>query len=63
MGVYFGGAEDAGITEEELAAVRAMVMAVSAGRIFYESKIVVEKMKATGGDEEAGPGCAPGCCD
>lgn len=51
------------ITDEEIAAVRAMVMAVSAGRIFYESKIVVEKMKATAGDEEAEPGCAPGCCD
>ena len=63
MGVYFGGAEDMDITEEEIAAVRAMVMAVSAGRIFYESKIVVEKMKATAGEEEAETGCAPGCCD
>ena len=63
MEVYFGGAEEAGITEEEIAAVRAMVMAVSAGRVFYESKIVAEKMKAAGPDEAAGSECAPGCCD
>ena len=52
-----------GITEEELAAVRAMVMAVSAGRIFFQSKAVVEKMKAAEGDEEAESESAPGCCD
>ena len=63
MEVYFGVAEDVDITEEEIAAVRAMVMAVSAGRIFFQSKMVVEKMKKTDGDEEAGSGCAPGCCD
>ena len=63
MEVYFGGAEDVNITEEEIAAVRAMVMAVSAGRIFFQSKMVVEKMKATNGDEKTESGCAPGCCD
>ena len=63
MEVYFGGAEDVDITEEELAAVRAMVMAVSAGRIFFQSKIVVEKMKGTDRDEDTGSECAPGCCD
>lgn len=46
MEVYFGGAEEQGITEEEMAAVRAMVMAVSAGRILYQSEIVLEKMMA-----------------
>ncbi|MDH4231053.1 MAG: hypothetical protein OEW04_03370 [Nitrospirota bacterium] len=63
MEVYFGGAEDLGITEEEMAAVRAMVMAVSAGRVFFQSKTVVNKMKAADRDEEAEPGCDPGCCD
>jgi hypothetical protein len=63
MEVYFGGAEDIGITGEEMAAVRAMVMAVSAGRIFYQSKIVMEKMKAADRDEETEPGCTPDCCD
>ena len=63
MEVYFGGAEDVDITEEELAAVRAMVMAVSAGRIFFQSKIVVEKMKGTDRDEDVGSKSAPGCCD
>jgi hypothetical protein len=63
MEVYFGSAEDVGITEEEMAAVRAMVMAVSAGRVFYQSKIVVEKMKGAERDEEPESGCAPGCCD
>ena len=60
MEVYFGGAEEMDITEEEMAAVRAMVMAVSAGRIFYQSKGVVEKIMTAEGDES---GCAPGCCD
>jgi len=63
MEVYFGGAEEIGITEEEMAAVRAMVMAVSAGRIFYQSKTLVEKMKAAGRDEEAESGSIPDCCD
>ena len=63
MEVYFGGAEEMDITEEEIAAVRAMVMAVSAGKIFYESKMVVGKMKAADGDKDAESGCAPGCCD
>jgi len=63
MEVYFGSAEDVGITGEEMAAVRAMVMAVSAGRVFYQSKIVVEKMKGAERDEEAESGCAPDCCD
>ena len=60
MEVYFGGAEEMDISEEEMSAVRAMVMAVSAGRIFYQSKAVVEKKMAAEGDES---GCAPGCCD
>ena len=63
MEVYFSGAEEMDITEEEIAAVRAMVMAVSAGKIFYESKIVTGKINAVDGDEDAKPGCAPGCCD
>lgn len=63
MEVYFGGAEEMGITEEEMAAVRAIVMAVSAGRVFFQSKIVVEKMKTSDSNEDAEPGCAPECCD
>ena len=63
MEVYFGVAEEMEISEEELAAVRAMVMAVSAGRIFFQSKIVMEKMKSTDRDEKAESGGAPGCCD
>ena len=63
MEVYFGGAEEIGITEEEMAAVRAMVMAVAAGRIFYQSKTVLEKMKAAESGEESESGCYPGCCE
>ena len=37
MEVYFGVAEEMDISEEELAAVRSMVMAVTAGRIFHRS--------------------------
>ena len=61
MEVYFGGAEDMSITEDEMAAIHAMVMAVSAGQIFYQSKMVMEKIK-TAGPEAAGSGCSPGCC-
>jgi hypothetical protein len=61
MEVYFGGAEEMDITEDEMAAIHAMVMAVSAGQIFYQSKMVMEKMK-TAAPEEAGSGCSPGCC-
>ena len=63
MEVYFSGAEEMDISEEEIAAVRAMVMAVSAGKVFYESKIVTGKMNASDGDEDSQPGCTPGCCD
>jgi hypothetical protein len=63
MEVYFGVAEEMDITEEELAAVRAMVMAVTAGRIFFQSKTVVTKMNAASPEEEAGTECAPGCCE
>ena len=63
MEVYFGGAEEMEITEEEIAAVRAMVMAVSAGKIFFQSKMVVEKMKGADSGEEADSGCTPGCCE
>ena len=63
MEVYFGVAEEMDITEEELAAVRAMVMAVTAGRIFFQSKSVVEKMDAPTTGEETGSGCSPGCCE
>ena len=63
MEVYFGVAEEMDITEEELAAIRAMVMAVSAGRIFFQSKMVVEKMKGASPEGEAGSECAPGCCE
>jgi len=63
MEVYFGVAEEMDITEEELAAVRAMVMAVSAGKIFFQSKVLVEKMKATGSEDDAESECSPGCCD
>lgn len=62
MEVYFGGAEEIGITEDEMAAVRAMVMAVSAGRILYQSEIVMEKMTAAGGTgKEASGGHRGGC--
>lgn len=63
MEVYFGVAEEMDITEEELAAVRAMVMAVTAGRIFFQSKTVVTKMKTASSEGEAGTECAPGCCE
>jgi hypothetical protein len=63
MEVYFGVAEEMDITEEELSAVRAMVMAVTAGRIFFQSKTVVEKIKASATGEQAEPGCSPGCCE
>lgn len=63
MEVYFGVAEEMDITEEELAAIRAMVMAVSAGRIFFQSKTIVERMKAAAPEEGAGTECAPGCCE
>ena len=62
MEVYFGGAEELDITDEEIAAVRAMVMAVSAGRIFFQSKIITGKMRSADRDKDAGE-CAPGCCD
>ena len=63
MEVYFGVAEEMGISEEEMAAVRAMVMAVSAGRIYFQSKSLVEKMDSGATGEEADPGCTPGCCE
>ena len=63
MEVYFGVAEEMDITEEELAAVRAMVMAVTAGRIFFQSKSVVEKMDDATTGEETESGCSPGCCE
>jgi hypothetical protein len=63
MEVYFGVAEEMDITEEEIAAIRAMVMAVTAGRIFFQSKTIVEGMKAENTGEEADSGCTPGCCE
>jgi hypothetical protein len=63
MEVYFGVAEEMDITEEEIAAVRAMVMAVSAGKIFFQSKALVEKMDAATNGKEIEPGCSPGCCE
>lgn len=63
MEVYFGVAEEMDISAEELAAVRAMVMAVSAGRVFFQSKNVVEKMRPAPPDEDAAGGCSPGCCE
>ena len=63
MEVYFGVAEEMDITEEELAAVRAMVMAVTAGRIFFQSKTVVEKMGVATTDAETESECSPGCCE
>lgn len=63
MEVYFGVAEDMDISDEEIAAVRAMVMAVTAGRIFFQSKTIVEEMKITDTAEETESGCSPGCCE
>ena len=63
MEVYFGVAEEMDITEEELAAVRAMVMAVTAGRVFFQSKTVVERMAAGSSGEETADECTPGCCE
>ena len=63
MEVYFGVAEEMEISEEELAAVRAMVMAVTAGRVFFQSKIILEKMDMAGTVEDDEPGCSPGCCE
>jgi hypothetical protein len=62
MEVYFGVAEEMDITDEEIAAVRAMVMAVSAGRIFFQSKTIVDKMKSSVTEEEGNSECSPGCC-
>ena len=62
MEVYFGVADEMDITEEEIAAVRAMVMAVSAGRIFFQSKTIVDKMKNPANGEGEDPECSPGCC-
>lgn len=63
MEVYFGVAEEMGISEDEIAAVRAMVMAVSAGRVFFQSKEVVGRMAASAPGEVTEPGGAPGCCE
>jgi hypothetical protein len=40
-----------------------MVMAVTAGRVFFQSKTVVERMKAADLGEEAGSEGAPDCCE
>jgi hypothetical protein len=63
MEVYFGVAEEMDISDEEIAAVRAMVMAVTAGRVFFQSKTIVEKIKAADIGEETDSGCSPGCCE
>jgi len=63
MEVYFGVAEEMEISEEELAAVRAMVMAVTAGRIFFQSKNIVERMKTAGPVKDDESDCSPGCCE
>ena len=63
MEVYFGVAEEMGISEEELAAVRAMVMAVTAGQIFFQSKSIVEKMNIADPAKDDESGCSPGCCE
>jgi hypothetical protein len=63
MEVYFGVAEEMEISEEELAAVRAMVMAVTAGRIFFQSKSIVEKTNIADSVKDEESGCSPGCCE
>lgn len=53
MEEYFGGAEEAGLTGEEIGAVQAIVMAVSAGKAgaqFREVRLRSRrKKKRTGG--------------
>lgn len=63
MKVYFGVAEEMEISEEELAAVRAMVMAVTAGRVFFQSKNIVENMNIVDPVKDVESGCSPGCCE
>lgn len=53
METYFGGAEEEGLTKEELGAVQAIVMAVAAGKAgaqFREARLRVRKKKGRGGD-------------
>jgi len=63
MEVYFGVAEEMEITEEEMAALRAMVMAVAAGRIYFQSQSVVQKIHGAESGEETTDECTPGCCE
>lgn len=51
MEEYFGVAEEEGITRDELGAVQAVVMAVSAGRVGAQARAVRRRMKR-GGDSE-----------
>jgi len=63
MEVYFGVAEEMDISDDELAAVRAMVMAVTAGRVFFQSKNIIERMQGTGSGDGTETECSPGCCE
>ncbi len=48
MQSYFGGAKEEGITDEEMGAIQAIVMAVSAGKVraqFREARIKYKKSK------------------
>ena len=50
---YFGGAEEAGLTSEEMGAVQAIVMAVSAGKVgaqFREARLRSRMKKKRAGD-------------
>jgi len=44
MEAYFGVAKDEGISKEELGAVQAIVMAVSAGRVSMQAKEAYRRM-------------------
>jgi hypothetical protein len=51
---YLGGAKKEGITEEEIGAVQAIVMAVAAGRINAQLREVRSRSKNPASEEKSG---------
>ncbi|MHC5036278.1 MAG: hypothetical protein ACYTHM_03100 [Planctomycetota bacterium] len=54
MDMYLGVAKDMKITDEELGAVQAIVMAVSAGRVKMQVKDVQARRREGGGEKDIG---------
>jgi hypothetical protein len=50
---YLGVAREEGITDDEIGAVQAIVMAVSAGRVEAQFREARTRGQASGGDEES----------